>query len=370
MKVPFFTTMHQDACYGRELRAAISAVIESGSFILGEQVKLFEKRLAAYCGVKHAIGVANGSDALFLATKALNLPKGSEVITTPYTFFASAAGIIRNGLKPVFVDVDPSTYHIDVGALERKVTKNTKALLTIDLFSHTADNGRINEIAGAHNLAFLEDSAEAFGMKWGGAHAGSTAKAGVLSFFPTKTLGCFGDGGAIITNDDAIAAECQISRVHGAAKKYFHSMIGINSRLDELQAAVLNVKLDYVDREIAERAAIVAKYREGLSGLAQVVLPHVPPQATPVWYVFAPTFEKRDALAAALAEKGIGTSVYWPKPLHLQECFADLGYRPGDFPVAESLCANTLALPIFVGMSDAEISFVCEMVKSFYKSTL
>jgi dTDP-4-amino-4,6-dideoxygalactose transaminase len=255
---------------------------------------------------------------------------------------------------------------MDVSALERKVTKNTKAILPIDLFSHTADNTALKAFADAHGLTFLEDSAEAFGMKWNGAHAGATAKAGVLSFFPTKTLGCFGDGGAILTNDDALAAECRIARVHGAAKKYFHTMVGINSRLDELQAAILNVKLDHVDAEIAERATMVSKYREGLSGLAQVVQPKVPAQASPVWYVFAPVFEKREALAAALAQKGIGTSVYWPKPLHLQECFADLGHRAGDFPVSERLCESTLALPIFVGMSDGEIAYVCDAVKAFY----
>jgi UDP-2-acetamido-2-deoxy-ribo-hexuluronate aminotransferase len=204
-------------------------------------------------------------------------------------------------------------------------------------------------------------------MKWNGHHAGSTALAGVLSFFPTKTLGCFGDGGAILTNNDAVAQECRIARVHGAAKKYYHTLVGINSRLDELQAAVLNVKLEHVDAEIAERAAIVAKYKEGLSGLPQAVLPSVPSEASPVWYVFAPVFENRNALASALQEKGIGTSVYWPKPLHLQECFANLGHRAGDFPVSERLCEGTLALPIYVGMGDSEIAYVCESVRSFYK---
>jgi dTDP-4-amino-4,6-dideoxygalactose transaminase len=366
MNIPFFTSRHQDTRFGKAMREKLDAVIASGTFILGDEVKAFESRLGQYMQAKHAIGVANGSDALFLGVQALHLPPGSEVITTPFTFFASTACIVRNNLKPVFVDVDENTHHITATNIEKAIIKNTSAVLAVDLFSHTCDNDAITKLAQAHNLKYIEDAAEAFGMSWNGKKAGSTADVSVLSFFPTKTLGCFGDGGAVLTQNDAIAAEIRMARVHGAAKKYHHSIVGINSRLDSLQAAVLNVKLDHVDAEIAERARIVSWYREALSGCSGIKLPQVPSAAQPVWYVFSLQCERRDALEKHLQERGISTSVYYPIPMHLQECFANLGYKRGDFPVAERLCATSLALPIYVGMTEAEVAYVADSVKSFY----
>lgn len=368
LQVPFFTTKHQNARYGEKIRKKIDGVIENGTFILGDEVKNFELKLSEFMKIKHAIGVANGSDALFLAVQALNLPKGSEVITTPFTFFASTACIVRNGLKPVFVDVDPNTHHITPETIEAAITKNTSAILAVDLFSHTCDNAGISLIARNHGLKFIEDAAEAFGMSWNDKMAGALADVSVLSFFPTKTLGCFGDGGAVLTNNDQIAAEIRMTRVHGAAKKYHHKHIGINSRLDALQAAILNVKMEYVADEIAERARIASWYREALSDLAPVKLPTIPSAANPVWYVFSIQCEVRNDLEKYLNAQGIGTSVYYPVPMHQQECFSDLGYHEGDFPVAERLCQQALALPIYIGMSEREVLYVSDKIKQFFAS--
>jgi UDP-2-acetamido-2-deoxy-ribo-hexuluronate aminotransferase len=367
MKVPFFSNTYQEEVYGAEIRQAIDQVIKKGHFILGEEVKKFEKNLADYCKVKHAIGVGNASDALFLAVRSAHLPEGSEVLTTPYTFFASAACLVRNKLKPVFVDINFETYHMDLQRLDEHRTSDTRGIMSVDLFSHSNDSQWLMDYAQAHHLTFLEDSAEAFGMFWKKKHAGSQSLAGVLSFFPTKTLGCFGDGGAVITNNDAVARECRIGRVHGAEKKYHHSFVGINSRLDEIQAAILNVKLNHVDKEIEIRNRIAQRYTEGFEKHERVKTPFIPKDATPVWYVYAPRFQQRDRLASYLAEKGIGTFVYWPKPLHLQDCFADLGYKVGDFPNAEELCDTTLALPIYPGMSDAQVDSVIESIHEFYE---
>jgi dTDP-4-amino-4,6-dideoxygalactose transaminase len=369
MKIPFFSNKYHEERFGQEIREAVDRVISKGTFILGDEVKRFENTLAEYCHVKHAIGVANGSDALYLIVQAAGLPVGGEVLTTPYTFFASASCLVRNGLRPVFVDIDPRTYHIDLNNLQSKLTKKTVGILSVDLFSHTANNSLLKEFASQHHLKFFEDSAEAFGTKWKGRHAGSEALAGVLSFFPTKTLGCFGDGGAILTNDDELAKYCRVARVHGAEKKYHHAFVGINSRLDELQAAILNVRIRYVDDEIKLRNDAARKYEEGLRDLPQVILPVVPGEATPVWYVFAPKFERRDELANYLRAHDIGTFVYWPKPLHMQECFQDLGYNRGDFPKAEEVCESILALPMFPGIDDQQINRVIETVRSFYKAS-
>lgn len=366
-QIPFFTNQYQEERYGAEIRKAVDHVISSGQFILGDEVKTFERRLGDYMGCQFALGVANGSDALYLAVRALQLPKGSEVLTTPFTFFASTACIVRNHLKPVFVDVDYETHHVTPEKLSQHITNKTSAILSVDLFSHTADNASIAELARQNQLRFIEDAAEAFGMRFQGQPAGSLSDVAVLSFFPTKTLGGFGDGGAVLTQSEALAATVRRERVHGAAKKYHHTTVGINSRLDTLQAAVLNVKMNYVDAEIAERARLVQWYRAGLDGCSSVRLPVVAKGADPVWYVFSVKADKRDDLEAFLNQAGIGTSVYYPVPMHLQECFRDLGYRVGDFPVAERLSKESLALPLYVGMTESDVHYVCDTVKQFYR---
>ncbi|MBI4978303.1 MAG: DegT/DnrJ/EryC1/StrS family aminotransferase [Spirochaetes bacterium] len=367
MTIPFFTNKYQEERYGDQILEIIKAICKKGVFIMGEEVKRFEQRMAAFTNCKHAIGVANGSDALFLALDAMHLPEGSEIITTPFTFFASTSCIIRNNHIPVFVDIDEKTYNIDVNKIETKITKKTKALLPVDLFSQTADIDGINNLAKAHGLKVLEDSAEAFGMKWNGRHAGCESDIGVLSFFPTKTLGCYGDGGMVISNNDSYAEEIRITRVHGASKKYHHTFVGINSRLDELQAGVLNIKLDHVEEEIKERAKIISLYCEQLKDIPTIALPAVSPNATPVWYVFSIQCDRRNELEAQLKANGIGTSVYYPRAMHEQPCFAWLGYKKGDFPIAEKLCESSLALPVFIGMTDEMITYICEKIRDFYK---
>jgi len=367
MDVPFFTNKFQDSRYGDKIREKIDQIIKKGIFIIGDEVKSFEENIAKFCGCAYAIGVANGSDALYIALNALKLPEGREVITTPFTFFASTACIVRNNLRPVFADVDPKTFNIDPKKIEEKITKKSSAILPVDLFSQTSKIDEINKIAKSNNLKVLEDSAEAFGMMWNGAHAGTACDLGVLSFFPTKTLACFGDGGMILTNDEELASYCKIMRVHGAPKKYTHKIVGINSRLDELQAGILNIKLQHINEEIEERKKIAGAYFELLKDVPQITLPFVEKKASPVWYVFSLLCDARDGLQKYLNDNGVGTSLYYPLAMHLQECFKDLGYKKGDFPVAEMLCEKSLALPVFIGMKNDQVEYVCDKIKEFYK---
>ena len=366
MQIPFFTNKYQDQRYGKIIRKKLDDLIKKGIFILGNEVKEFEERIKDYINVKHAIGVANGSDALFLSVLALDLPLNSEVITTPFTFFSSTSCILRNNLKPVFVDVNEDTYNIDVEKIEEKITDNTSCILPVDLFSQTPDYDKIQQLAKKYNLKIVEDSAEAFGMKWQNKFASTLGDIGVFSFFPTKTLGCFGDGGMITTDNDDLAEKIRALRIHGASKKYFHEYIGINSRLDTIQAGILNVKLQYISEEIKERERITGKYYDKLNEIEQIKLPVVEKQAYPVWYVFTIQCQNRDELQAFLKSNGISTIIYYPVTMHLQECFKDLGYKKGDFPVAEGLCNDVLALPVFIGMTDEMIEYICDKIKEFY----
>lgn len=366
MQVPFFDGTIQTRRLQSKLDARIGKVLESGQFILGNEVMDLEVAISRYTGAKHAIGVANGSDALLLGMMAMQLEPGSEVITTPFTFFASTACITRAGHKPVFADVIEDTYNIDPVQVAAAVTKKTKAILPVDLFTQMADYKSLAAIAEEHNLKIIEDSAEAFGMSFEGISAGIAGDVGVYSFFPTKTLGAFGDAGMVTTNDDTVADYIRTGRNHGAPKKYHHKFVGMNSRLDALQAAVLNVKMETIDDDIAARATIAAMYNEKLAGMHELKTPVIANGAEPVWYVYSVQCDRRNDLAKHLKEKGIGTSVYYPIPMHLQECFAELGYKKGDFPVAERLCERAMALPIFVGMTEEQVNYVCETIKSFY----
>ena len=363
--IPFFTSKYQDERYGNEIREKIDEIIKKGIFILGDEVKKFEENIKKHLGAKHAIGVANGSDALYLSLFALDLSAGSEVITTPFTFFASTSCIIQNNLKPIFVDADENTYNIDVNKIEEKINENTSCILPVDLFTHTPDYDKIQDLAKKNNLKIIEDSAEAFGMKWNDKFAGLLGDIGILSFFPTKTLGCFGDGGMILTKNDTLGEKIRLLRVHGAVKKYNHKYIGRNSRLDSIQAGILNVKLNHVNSEIKERETIANNYIRELSIINQIRLPQVGKGADPVWYVFSIQCEKRDDLQNYLNKNGIQTTIYYPTPMHMQECFKYLGYREGDFPVAEKLCRNSLALPVFIGMTENMVKYISDKIKNF-----
>ncbi len=370
MVVPFYTSTREYTQYKKDFDSAIASVLESGSFILGKAVAEFEAAVCEYTGARYAVGVGNGSDALVIASDILGFKEGAEVLTPVFTFFASSSCIARLGGKPVFTDVDEETFCMDFRDAENRMTKNTKGLLPVHLFLQSADMSACMRLAEKYHLKVLEDAAEAFGMKemYGGAlkTAGTIGDFGVYSFFPTKTLGGYGDGGMIITNNEEYHSKARSLRVHGATRKYHHDYVGYNSRLDSLQAAVLGVKLKHIDQGIALRAAHAKQYGDLLGSLSELRLPKVKSQGEPVYYVFNVLAENRDELQLYLKEKGVSTTVYYPKCLHEQECFKYLGYKKGDFPVAEKLCASVLALPMYPELTEDEISYTCECIKAFY----
>jgi len=372
MKVNFYTSQREYYEKKEEFNEAIQAVLEKGNFILGEQVAQFEKGVQEYTGAKYAVGVASGTDALTIASDILGFKDGKEVITSPFTFLASASCITKHRGRPVFVDIDEETYAIDVKKIEEKVNQNTIGILPIHLFDQMADMDKIMDIAGKYQLRVLEDAAEAFGMGWKGKnpqyrHAGTIGDFGVFSFFPTKTLGGYGDGGMIITNDEELARKAKSFRVHGASKKYHYDYIGYNSRLDTLQAAILSVKLKYINNSIQKREEIAKRYMELLGDCLQVRLPKIKGNQKQVYYVFNILAESRDKLAEYLGKHEIGYSIYYPRPLHIQACFDYLGYKKGDFPVAESVCERIIALPIYPELTIEEVEFICKTIKEFYK---
>lgn len=372
MKVNFFTPVREYHEKKAEFDSAISSVIESGSFILGPQVSELEKNVQEYTGAKYAVGVASGSDALNIASDILGFRDGKEVITSPFTFLASASCIAMHGAKPVFVDVDEDTFEIDADKIEERVTPNTVGILPIHLFDQMSDMDKIMSIAKKHNLKVLEDAAEAFGMKYkyqgkDFKTAGTIGDYGIYSFFPTKTLGGYGDGGMIITNDENLANLAKYYRVHGATSKYHYTYLGYNSRLDTLQASILGVKLKHIDNAIAKRAKVADTYKKELGDIAQIRIPKIKGTQKPVYYVFNIIAEKRDELAKFLKENGVGSNIYYPMPLHLQKCFDYLGYKKGDFKVAEKLSESVLALPIYPEITEDEVAYVCETIKKFYR---
>jgi dTDP-4-amino-4,6-dideoxygalactose transaminase len=372
MKVNFYTSQREYNEKKSEFHKAIFDIIEKGSFILGPDVTKFEEEIKKYTGAKHAIGVASGTDALVIASHILGFTDGREVITSPFTFLASTSCIAKHNAKPVFVDIDEDTFELNTSNLEEKITSNTTGIIPIHLFSQMNNMDKIMEIASKHNLRVLEDAAEAFGMKWKGngtsyKHSGTIGHMGIFSFFPTKTLGGYGDGGMIVTNDDKLAEMTKMFRVHGASKKYHYDYIGYNSRLDSLQAAILSVKLKYIDEAIKKRETIANWYVDRLSDCEQVRFPKIKGEQMPVYYVFNILAEKRDELAAFLKENEIGHSIYYPIPLHLQKCFSYLGHKKGDFPVSEKISNEILALPIYPEITEEEVDFVCETIKKFYR---
>ncbi|MDQ7093676.1 DegT/DnrJ/EryC1/StrS family aminotransferase [Desulfosporosinus sp. PR] len=372
MKVSFYTSQREYALKKEEFNRAIQVVLEKGNFILGEQVAQLENEIQQYTQAKYAIGVASGTDALTIASDILGFKDGKEVITSPFTFLASTSCITKHRGRPVFVDINEETFALDVTKIEEKVNQQTIGILPIHLFDQMADMDRIMDIAAKYRLRVLEDAAEAFGMRWKGQggqyrHAGTIGDFGVFSFFPTKTLGGYGDGGMMITNDEELARKAKYYRVHGASKKYHYEYVGYNSRLDTLQAAILSVKLKYIDDAVSKRAAIAKRYLERLEDCPGVRLPKVKGDQKQVYYVFNILAENRDKLAEHLAKNEIGYSIYYPRPLHLQPCFKDLGYQKGDFPVAERVAEEIIALPIYPEITTDEVEFICDTVKAFYQ---
>lgn len=371
MKVNFYTSEREYAQKKAEFDNAIEDVLKHGIATLGKQVSEFEKSIEDFTGAKYAIGVASGTDALILASDILGFKDGKEVITSPFTFLASTSCIARHGGKPVFVDIDEDTFCIDASKIEEKITKDTVGIIPIHLFCQMSDMDSIMDISKRHSLKVLEDAAEAFGMMWKGngdsyKHSGTIGDYGIFSFFPTKTLGAYGDGGMIVTNDEDLAKLAKSYRVHGATVKYHYDYIGYNSRLDTLQAAILLVKMKYIEDAIKKRETVAGWYFERLRGCDFIKFPKVKGDQKPVYYVFNILAENRDGLAEHLKKNEIGYSIYYPMPLHLQKCFSYLGYKKGDFPVAERVSQNILALPIYPEITDDEVDFVCKTIKEFY----
>lgn len=354
-----------------ELRAAFDRVATSGHFILGPEVDAFEKECATYIGAKHAIGVSSGTDALLLCMMALDLKPGDEVITTPFSFFATAGCIARVGATPVFVDIDPVTYNIDATKIEKAITKNTKAIMPVHLFGQTADMGAVMAVARAHNLPVVEDAAQAIGSVSRVGNAGNVGTFGCFSFFPSKNLGAFGDAGLVTTNDDAMAEKMRVLRAHGSKPKYFHALVGGNFRIDALQAAILRVKLPHLNAWTEARIRNAARYTELFTkaGFSTELLA-LPTRVEPrhIYNQYVVRTKRRDELKKYLTAAGIGTEIYYPKCLHLQECFANLGYKDGSMPLAESAAREVLALPIYAELGDERAARVVDTVVSFLKS--
>lgn len=368
MQVPLLDLSEQNAGLRAEIEAALGRILDSNAFILGPEVSALESELAEYCGVRYAIACASGSDALLLALMALGVGTGDEVITTPFSFFATASAITRLGARPVFADIEPDTFNIDASQIARLITEKTKAIEPVHLFGQCADMEAIGEAAG--EIPIVEDAAQAIGAEFRGRRAGSIGRIGCFSFYPSKNLGGMGDGGFITTNDDALAERLRALRVHGSLQRYHHKWVGLNSRLDGFQAAVLRVKLPHLDGWSDARRANAERYRELFAefGLTdKIVLPYERDDVRHIYNQFVIRVPgRRDALREYLSEKGIGTDIYYPIPLHLQECFEYLGYAKGQLPEAERAASEVLALPIYPELRAEQQLFVVQAIAEFF----
>lgn len=371
LHVPLLDLTAQYAAMEFEIKEAIDRVVKSQRFILGPEVEAFETEIADYCDTKHCIGVTSGSDALLAVLMALNIGPGDEVITTPYSFFATAGSIARVGAKPVFVDIDPVTYNLDPSLIGEKVTPRTKAIMPVHLYGQCCDMAELMEVAARFGLYVIEDACQAIGAEYRNRRAGSLGDAGCFSFFPSKNLGGFGDGGAITTNDSVLAEKLRCLRNHGMEPKYHHKYIGGNFRLDALQAAVLRVKLKYLDIWTARRQRNAVFYDGAFGDLGMTTCLVATPAVVQNRHIFNQyvlRVASRNALKTHLDEEGVGTEVYYPVPLHLQECFDYLGYRRGDFPESEAAANSTLAIPIYPEISSGRLQKVVDTIAGYYRS--
>ncbi|MEO7539343.1 MAG: DegT/DnrJ/EryC1/StrS family aminotransferase [Pyrinomonadaceae bacterium] len=370
MNVPLLDLKEQNELLRPDIEAALGRVLDTNGFILGGEVVELERELAVYCQSKHAIGCASGSDAILLALMALEVGPGDEVITTPYSFFATVSSITRLGATPVFVDIDPVTYNLDVSEVEASITPRTKAIEPVHLYGQCSDMEALMVISERHGLLIVEDAAQAIGAEQNSRRAGSLGAIGCFSFYPSKNLGGMGDGGFVTTDDDVLAKKLLALRVHGSEEKYYHKYVGLNSRLDGFQGAVLRVKLPHLDTWTEKRRLNADHYREMFtnSGLGeQIVLPTELPRMRHIYNQYVVRVPgRRDELRAYLTENGIGTDIYYPVPLHLQECFAYLGHREGEFPQSEKAAHETLALPIFPELRSEQQQFVVETIAGFF----
>lgn len=370
MVVPAFDLKEQYRLIEPEITQAVSDVLRSGHYIMGPQVDAFEKEMAAFMKVKHAIGVANGSDALLLALMAVDIAPGDEVIVPTFTFFATAGAVALLGAKPVFADIDPDTFNIAVDQIEALITPQTKAIIPVHLYGQMAEMDPVMQIARKYDLAIIEDSAQAIGTEYHGQGSCTIGDMGCLSFFPTKNLGACGDAGMVLTNNDALAEKLRMLRVHGARQKYHHSILGCNSRLDEIQAAILRVKLEHLPYWIKARQNIAHWYDQGLAelcGQQKVVTPKRTDRCTHVFNQYTLRADNRDALMQYLREHGIGSTVYYPRALHQQEVFLNPDTAVIKLPIAEKTTQSALSLPIFPELTETMAKYVTEKIISFYE---
>lgn len=392
MNIPLIDLKAQYESLADELNKVTLQVLSSANYILGKNVTEFEKEFAEYVGVKHAISVGNGTDALVLALKAMGIGEGDEVITTPFTFFATAESISAVGAIPVFVDVRKDTFNIDTSKIEDKITKNTKAIMPVHIFGQAADMDEINEIAKKYNLLVIEDACQSIGGKYKGRNIGSLGEMACFSFFPTKNLGCAGDGGMIVTDNDDLAVIARALRTHGSGEngqkafnllnnieekvqtsegsndtiynplKYYNYLIGYNTRLDAIQAAILRVKIREIDKWNSRRREIVEQYNEAFKDW-DLVIPVCDENNQHVYHMYILQSEDREGMLSKLKDKGVATGVYYPVPLHLQKVYKDLGYKEGDMPVSEYLSHRTFAIPVYPELNEEQIKYIIECVK-------
>lgn len=366
MPIPLVDLKAQYQTIKPEIDAAIQRVVSNTSFILGKEVADFERNFAAFCQVQHCVGVDSGTAALHVALLVLGIKPGDEVITTTHTFIATSEVISLVGAKPVFVDIDPRTYNLNPDLVERAITPRTRAIIPVHLYGQPAEMDPILEIARRHNLRVVEDAAQAHGAEYRGRRAGTMGDIACFSFYPGKNLGAYGDAGALVTNDAALAEHARMLRDHGRCDKYAHQIVGFGYRIDALQAAVLNVKLPHLDAWNARRREIADQYTEWLTN-ADVVTPYVPPHVKPVYHIYCIRVGagKRDALLKHLHGCGIDAGIHYPIPLHMQPVYADLGYMAGDFPQAAKAASEILSLPIYAELTDAQVQQIAETVKEF-----
>ena len=364
MKIDFAKLQYQYQLYKTEIDDAIHKVLDNSNYIMGQQVKILEQNLQGFTGAKHAITCSSGTDALLLAMMALDIKPNDEIITTPFTFIATAETIAFLGAKPVFIDIDEKTYNIDPSKIEEKITKKTKVIMPVSLYGQPADMDVIQAIANKYNLKVIIDGAQSFGSTFNGKTDSNLGDISTTSFFPAKPLGCFGDGGAVFTNNDALADKIKSLRVHGQEQRYHHNYIGMGGRMDTIQCAIVDVKLKYYKQDLALRQKVAKKYNEVLK-VKKLVLPFVDERATSVFAQYSVRVKNRDDVQTKLKEQGVPTAVHYPMPLHLQKCFSYLKYKKGDFPVSELVSREIISLPMNPYLKDEEVKYIIDKVVKF-----
>lgn len=365
MNIDFVDLKRQNKLYKKELMQTIENIVDEAAFIMGEPLDRFEKEFAAFCNKQYGIGLNSGTDALMFALLAYGIKPRDEVITVPNSYFSTAMVISNIGATPVFVEIDPLSYNIDVSRIEEKITKKTRAIIPVHLYGQAADMDPIVAIAKKYNLAIIEDCCQAHGAKYKGKSLPYT-QTGAFSFYPGKNLGCFGDGGALVTNNKLIKEHVECLRNDGSIIKYEHKMFGYKSRLDTLQAAILSVKLKHLNKFVAARRNAAKLYNLGLKDIKQIVLPYETDYAYHAYHIFAIQCQRRTELQRFLEKNGISTVIHYPTPIHLQAPYVKIGFKPGDFPLTESFAKKVLSLPMFPEIQEEEISYICNKIRQFY----